>query len=88
MKRKGDKGSPCLRPLVALNVVVGAPFNRIEKFGVEIMLRTQFTHLSQNPKALRIVSRYFQLSLSYAFERSSLISMPFYFFVFSMWITS
>ena len=63
-KEKGDRGSPCRSPLVALKVADGAPFSRIEKFGVEIMLKTHFTHLSQNPKALRMVSRYFQLNLS------------------------
>jgi len=64
MKRKGDKGSPYRRPLEALKVADGAPFNKMEKFGVDIILKTHFTHLSQNPKALRMASKYLQFNLS------------------------
>jgi len=34
IKRKGDRGSPCLRPPEGLKVFDGEPFTRIEKLEV------------------------------------------------------
>jgi len=31
IKTKGDSGSPCLRPLVGVNVLDGEPLTRIQK---------------------------------------------------------
>jgi len=41
INKKGDRGSPCLSPYVALNIEVGIPFRRMEKFGVAIISCTQ-----------------------------------------------
>jgi hypothetical protein len=44
MKRKGERGSPCLRPLEGRKVSEGEPLNRIEK--LEEVTRAK-THLTQ-----------------------------------------
>jgi hypothetical protein len=41
MKRKGDKGSPCFRPLEGKSLPYGLPFRRIEKEAEEMQILTQ-----------------------------------------------
>jgi len=33
IKRKGESGSPCLRPMEGVKISEGEPFTRIEKLG-------------------------------------------------------
>ena len=44
MKRKGDRGSPCLIPLDGLKGCKGPPFSRIEKKALETSSIIQFVH--------------------------------------------
>jgi hypothetical protein len=50
MKRKGDKGSPCLIPRVGEKGCEGMPLIRIEKKVEEVKLRIQSTQAGANPK--------------------------------------
>jgi hypothetical protein len=59
-----DKGSPCLIPLDTLKVLVGDPFNKIEKKEVVTRFITQVTHPSSKPKAKSIFLRKSQFILS------------------------
>jgi len=45
IKRKGERGSPCLRPLKGVNISEGEPFTRIEKLGE---VTKAITHLIQS----------------------------------------
>ena len=83
MKRKGERGSPCLIPLEALKGVEADPLTKIEKNTDETMFMTQLVQSSKNPKALRILAQKFQFNLSYDFYRSSLRSIPRFFEVLS-----
>ena len=87
-KRKGERGSPCLMPLVKRKGQEGVPLTRIEKKGEEVRLRIQSTQWLEKPKDSKTDRRYCQLNLSKAFERSSLISIPGIFLVFKELITS
>ena len=71
-KRKGERGSPRLIPLEGLNGREGIPLMRMEKKEEDMSLITQHTHICEKPKADSIFRTYNQLSLSKAFERSSL----------------
>jgi len=53
IKRKGERGSPYLRPLVGLKGLDGEPFNRIEKIEVVTRAITHLTQLWSNPYAIR-----------------------------------
>ena len=47
-KRKGDKGYPCLIPLMFLKKLTRMPFTRIEKQGVGIQDKIKLHHLLPN----------------------------------------
>ena len=55
MKRNGDKGQPCLTPLVTRNSSVGDPFNRIEALEplkhslIQLIHKVPNPHILQNP---------------------------------------
>jgi len=49
IKRKGESGSPYLRPLVGLKGLDGEPFNRIEELEVFTRAITHLTQLWSNP---------------------------------------
>jgi hypothetical protein len=48
-KRSGDKGSPCLTPLLQLKEVPGTPFNRTAELAEENTICTQLSHFCGNP---------------------------------------
>ena len=49
INKKGDIGSPYLRPRIGLNIEIGVPFSSIKKYGEDIMERIQFIHLWAKP---------------------------------------
>jgi hypothetical protein len=54
MKRKGERGSPCLIPLEGEKGFEGTPLTRIEKKAVEVRFIIQVTQLESKPKASSI----------------------------------
>lgn len=88
INRNRDSGSPCQRPLVAWKVVEGAPFTNIEKKDEDTRLLIHWTQSCWNPKALRVALRNCQLTLSYTFARSTLVSILGDFVCFKEWIIS
>jgi hypothetical protein len=54
-KRRGERGSPCLTPLLQWIVFLGTPFRRTLEVPTEMMLLTQDNHESPNPFASRIL---------------------------------
>lgn len=48
VKRKGERGSPCLRPLEAEKKPLGVPFRRMEKWAVDRHLEIHFLHKEPN----------------------------------------
>jgi hypothetical protein len=53
MKRKGDRGSPCLMPREGEKVVEGDPLTNIEKKAVEVRVSTHLIQRGEKPKSLR-----------------------------------
>ena len=49
VKKKTDKGSPCLSPLIALTQPLAFPFTRIAKVTKDKQLPIQVLHLRLNP---------------------------------------
>jgi hypothetical protein len=53
MKRKGDKGSPCLRPLSGQKrpkvMQIRIPLIRMENDGEVMQIRIQLIHIGENP---------------------------------------
>lgn len=64
INKKGERGSPCLGPLVALNASVGDPLSIIERTGVVTIEIIQLIHLASKPNAFSVRCRYYQLSQS------------------------
>lgn len=83
MKRKGDNGSPCLRPFVALIFLLGQgwPVIIIEKLEEDIQPLIHLHHVSLNPLTLRVRWRKSQSILSKAFSISILTTIPCLFFL-------
>ena len=75
IKRYGESGSPCLSPLLGLKLSDLPPFTITSKDTDETQAMIQLVKVSLNPKWRRTNSRNFQFTLSYAFWRSSLITM-------------
>jgi hypothetical protein len=88
MKRKGDRGSPFLMPLVGEKGLDGMPLIRMENRVEEVRLTIQETHVGSKPKARRVVLKYSHLILSKSFERSSFRRIPRVFVEWSECITS
>ena len=88
MKRNGDRGSPCLRPLELLNGTEGLPFKSIEKCREDMNERNHWSYLSSNPKAHITSIRYCQLMRSYALDKSNLINRHFLLSFLRAWIDS
>lgn len=80
MKKKGESGSPCRRPLEARIFPRSLPLIMMEKFGEETQPRIHLLHLSPNPLAFKIKSRKSQSNISNAFSTSNLRTTPFWFF--------
>ena len=59
MKRKGERGSPCLIPLEALKGVEGEPLTKIKKKVDETIFMTQLVQSFEKQKALRIPAKNF-----------------------------
>ena len=76
MKRKGERGSPCLIPLEGENVPAGDPLRRIEKKAEETNDKIHLIQTWEKPKAIKIPHRNCQLALSKAFSMSNLMTMP------------
>jgi hypothetical protein len=76
IKRKGDRGSPCLIPLVGEKGQEGTPLIRIEKKVEQVRFEIHSTQVWSTPKACIIAYMYSQLNLSKALERSSFKSIP------------
>jgi hypothetical protein len=88
IKRNGDRGSPCLIPLVGEKGREGTPLMRIEKKEEEVRFMIQSTQEGSNPKARSIECIYSQLILSKSLERSSFKSIPGVRVFCREWITS
>jgi hypothetical protein len=71
-KRRGERGSPCLTPLLHLNSFPTVPFNQTEEVATPKISKTQCNHLSEKPLALSI-SRIRECSIkSKVFSKSNL----------------
>src|SRR3954471_20405625 len=66
-KRKGDNGSPCLKPLLTTNSFVGLPLTTTDILLLKINNSIHFLHLSPNPILTKRYLRKFHDTLSYAF---------------------
>lgn len=75
-KRKVERGSPCQMPLEGLKGWYGMPLMRMEKKEEDIRLWIHQTHIGEKPKVINIFCMYIQLSLSKAFDKSSLRIIP------------
>jgi hypothetical protein len=88
MKRKGERGSPCLIPLEGEKFFEGTPLIRREKKTEEVKFKIQETQLWLKPNARSIARMYSQLILSKALDRSNLRSIPGVLVFCKEWITS
>ena len=79
MKRRGERGSPCLRPLLACIQLSGSPLTIGAALLIWRMALIQEHHLDPNPLCLRSVRRKSYLMLSNAFSKSIFRSRPFCF---------
>jgi hypothetical protein len=70
MKKKGDRGSPCLSPLPGKMNPKGLPFRRMEKEGVEMQTLIQEIQIELNPNLSKMASKKFHSILSKAFSMS------------------
>jgi hypothetical protein len=70
IKRKGDKGSPCLNPLPGEIKPKGLPFRRMEKDGVKMQILIQEIQMELNPSFSKIAKRKLHPILSKAFSIS------------------
>ena len=52
-KRRGERGSPCLRPLDGLKGLDGEPLTKIDKLEEVTKATTHLTQLWSNPYAIR-----------------------------------
>ena len=77
--RKGERGHPCLRPLVLWKNSLGLPFMRGAIQGVEMQAWMTSVISLENSSFLRTAIRYGRLTLSNAFAISNLIMIPFSF---------
>ncbi|KAM3733576.1 hypothetical protein ACB098_11G146600 [Castanea mollissima] len=75
MKRYGDNGSPCLSPLLGLKLSDLPPFTSTSNETDDTQAITQFVYFSLNPRWSRTFLMNLQLTLSYAFCRSSFIAI-------------
>ncbi|GJS83463.1 hypothetical protein Tco_0750004 [Tanacetum coccineum] len=73
-KRKGDKGSHCLRPRSIKNSLDGEPLIRTDIEADERLEAIQFLHLGPKLICLIMSRRIFQFTLSKAFSNSTLKS--------------
>lgn len=81
IKRRGESGQPCLKPLPLRKKEEGSPFTKTEKFAV---VTPHMIHLMESrlkPDLMRISLRKSQSKQSNAFFRSSLRMRAFDFFV-------
>jgi hypothetical protein len=72
IKRKGEIGSPCLKPLDGENKLKGLPFKRIEKEEDEMHDSIQCNQVALNPKCCIMARISFHSILSKAFSISIL----------------
>jgi hypothetical protein len=75
IKRKGERGSPCLKPLLGENNPKGLPFKRMEKDEEEIQSSIHCSQIAWNPKFFITARIRFHSSLSKAFSISILRNM-------------
>lgn len=71
MKRKGDKGYPCLRPLEELKNPSEVPLTNIENLGVEIHSNIKLIHEEGNPKASKNLRIFHLRAITYLNLRNS-----------------
>ncbi|KAJ0558705.1 hypothetical protein HanIR_Chr07g0339371 [Helianthus annuus] len=83
MKRKGAMGSPCRSPCLIGNSLVGEPFTMTEALPEFKRPRIHWRCLSGNPKVFKTVRRKFQFNVSYAFSKSTLKTISFFFDFFA-----
>ena len=86
MKIKGVNRSPYW--IMGVNVSIGETLRRMQNKVQEIRFKFQEIHSSQKPKACLMSQMYYQLSLSKAFEKSILISIPRVAMDFKEWMVS
>ncbi|KAL4591907.1 hypothetical protein LXL04_004882 [Taraxacum kok-saghyz] len=82
MKRKGERGSPCLTPFVILNSFV-FPFTKTEARADSRHPYIHILHFPPNPICIRVESRNPQLTESNALSKSTLNSRIFFFDFFA-----
>ena len=84
-KRKGERGSPCLRPLFGENKPTGEPSKRTEKETVEMHCSINQIHLELKPKLDKIFKMKLYSIRSKAFSISSFNAirapLPLFFFI-------
>src|SRR4051812_25099739 len=74
-KRKGERGSPCLSPLLTSNSLVGQPLTSTDILLLNTSNSIHFIHLFPKPILFSINLKKIQLNLSYAFSKSTLNKM-------------
>jgi hypothetical protein len=70
--KRGEKGSPCLTPLLQWKVLPGTPLRRTEEVPEPRMSLIQLTHLEPKPLLYKISIIAWCSSLSKAFSKSNL----------------
>lgn len=80
--RKGDRGSPCLKPFSSWNSFVGLPFIRIAIEAEDKQFHIHFLHFQWKFMQDIISSKYFHNTESYVFSKSTLNKRAFHFSIF------
>jgi hypothetical protein len=75
MKRKGERGSPCMMPQVSEKMAEGDPLMSIEKKDKEVRDNIHLIHRGEKPKANKTCWMYYELSLSKALDILILMSI-------------
>lgn len=70
IKRLGDRGSPCLIPLLRVKVYVSFPLTSTEKETERTQFITQPHQSPSNTNLLKVASKKSHSTLSYAFDMS------------------
>ena len=71
-KRRGERGSPCLAPLLQWTVLPGTPFRSTEEVPEERISLIHYIHLAPKPFAVKIWMIASCSTLSNAFSKSNL----------------
>ena len=74
MKRKWDRGSPCLTPCVLLNKLINFPLMVMENIAPSIHARIHLYHFREKENASNTLCKKSHWNLSYALGLSNLMT--------------